>query len=156
MELFFQSSNEFVLYFRRSEEIPEENDEDDSDLSMKVKRRKLSEYPEILEKQYKEYIPYRDGVIQKWNDRTKIASGKFAKSNFSAFDQPILKQIEQIMSEKHRLIQKTYMKRSQYDIIGEEPKETQVIFFFFHFIRFCLCTILLIPLLSGRNRFEEK
>lgn len=93
-----------------------------------MKRRKLSEYPEILEKQYNEYIPYRDSVIQKWNDRTKIASGKFAKSNFSAFDQPILNQIEQIMSDKHRLIQKTYLKRSQYDIFGEEPIENKVRF----------------------------
>lgn len=105
---------------------------------MKVKRRKISEYPEILEKQYTEYIPYRNSVIQKWNDRTKIASGKFAKSNFSAFDQPILNQIEQIMSDKHRLIQKTYVKRSQYNIFGEEPAENGVkIFSFLSFYHIC-------------------
>lgn len=108
-----------------------ETDKDDEEFNLKVKRRKLSDYPDVLHKQYIGYNHYRDCVIQKWNDRTKIASGKWAKSNFSAFDQPILKQIELIMSDMRRLIQRTYVKRSQYDIIGEESSKNKVITVYF-------------------------
>lgn len=87
--------------------------------TFKVKRRKIMEYDNILEKEHGQYASFRDSVIQKWNDRTKIACGKFAKSNFSAFDQPVLKQIELIMNDKLRLIQRTHVKRSEYKIIGE-------------------------------------
>ncbi|XKL62585.1 hypothetical protein PGB90_002418 [Kerria lacca] len=122
LEKLIQAQNNFRKqcpeYLQSLNKNSEESDDED-DEPIKIKRRKLVEYPSILEKQYTEYVSYRNSAIQKWNDRTKIASGKFAKSNFSAFDQPILQQIEHIMIDKPRLIQRTYTKRSQYHIIGE-------------------------------------
>ncbi len=118
------SCNIFMYFCSNKRPSDEKDDEDKSDDEFqKTKRRKLSEYPEILRKQFDDYTPFRNNTIQKWNDRTKIASGKYAKSNFSAFDQPILKQIEDIMSDKQRLIERTFVRRSHYRVIGEEDEE---------------------------------
>ncbi|XP_065214294.1 protein AATF-like [Planococcus citri] len=103
-----------------NESARKEFEEEVEDSEPKIKRRKLTEYPLVLDKLHNQYKPYRNAVIQKWNDRTKIASGKLAKTNFSAFDVPIVKQIEQIFEEKHRLIEKTCIKRADYKIIGNE------------------------------------
>lgn len=86
------------------------------------KKRKLNDYSEILSDEYKNYIPYRNSAIQKWNDKTRVASGKMANSNFSAFEQSTLKQIEQIMCDKSRLINRTQIKRSSYRILGTEQE----------------------------------
>lgn len=86
------------------------------------KKRRLNDYSEILSDEYKNYIPYRNSAIQKWNDKTRVASGKMANSNFSAFEQSTLKQIEQIMCDKSRLINRTQIKRSSYRVLGTEPK----------------------------------
>lgn len=80
-------------------------------------KHKSSEY--ILQKHHAIFKPYRNDTIQFWNERTKLASGKAAKSDFSAFDHPTLSQIEQIMADKNRLIERTQIKRSKYDIIGD-------------------------------------
>lgn len=80
-------------------------------------KHKDSDY--ILQKHDELFKPYRNETIQFWNERTKLASGKAAKSDFSAFDQPTLSQIEQIMSDKTRLIERTQTKRSKFDIVGD-------------------------------------
>lgn len=81
---------------------------------------------------HEDFKDYRDTEIQKWNDRTKISSGKFATSNFSAFDQPTLKQIEQILSDKPRLIRRTQTKRTKYRICSLQSRD-QVLFFVIFF-----------------------
>lgn len=73
----------------------------------------------VLKEHHEIFKSYRNNIIQFWNERTKLASGKAAKSDFSAFDQPTLSQIEQIMSDKKRLIERTQTKRSKYDIVGD-------------------------------------
>lgn len=80
-------------------------------------KNKGSDY--VLKEHHEIFKPYRNNTIQFWNERTKLASGKAAKSDFSAFDQPTLSQIEQIMSDKKRLIERTQTKRSKYDIVGD-------------------------------------
>lgn len=79
---------------------------------------KHKNYENSLQKHHEIFKPYRNHTIQFWNERTKLSSGKAAKSDFSAFDQPTLSQIEQIMADKNRLIERTQTKRSKYDIIG--------------------------------------
>lgn len=79
----------------------------------------------VLHESHELFIPYRNETIQFWNERTKLASGKAAKTDFSAFDQPTLSQIEQIMSDKNRLIERTQTKRSKYDIVGD-PKTIEM------------------------------
>ncbi|NP_001280458.1 protein AATF-like [Acyrthosiphon pisum] len=76
------------------------------------------DFEHVLQAHHESFKPYRDETIQFWNERTKLASGKAAKSDFSAFDQPTLLQIDQIMADKTRLIERTQIKRSKYCIVG--------------------------------------
>lgn len=115
-----------ILFYRSSSnlniEIPSDESEIENDIvedqkegnydPPPMKKRKLRHYSECIQNRHKKLTPLRNAVIQKWNDKTKVSSGKMASSNFSAFDQSILKQIEQIMMDKVRLINRTKIKRS--------------------------------------------
>lgn len=96
------------IYFHR--------DKDKTDILTSKLKNKNSEC--ILQEHHEIFKPYRNETIRFWNERTKLASGKAAKSDFSAFDQPTLSQIEQIMADKNRLIERTQTKRSKYEIVG--------------------------------------
>lgn len=131
-------SNPPVEHFHRDESARTEYDESEPT----IKRRKLTEYPAVLEKLHDEYIPYRNTVLQKWHDRTRIASGRLAKTDFSAFDVPITKQLEEALVDKRRLIERTHVKRTDYKLIGdEEPNEVNqdnevsVLSFHFFFLK---------------------
>lgn len=110
------------------EEIPNDT-EDENDLSnydavnvkdtVGTKRKlKVNDYPEFLKKRHKEFEGFRNATIQKWNDKTKLASGKLKKS-FESFEQSTLMQIEQILCDKDRLIRRTQLKRSNYELLGK-------------------------------------
>ncbi|KAJ8299663.1 hypothetical protein KUTeg_023723 [Tegillarca granosa] len=60
-----------------------------------------------------------NNTIQKWNDKTRLAGGKINSKSFSAFELSALKQIEQILSDRDRLIKRTQMKRSVYKVLGK-------------------------------------
>ncbi|VVC41243.1 Apoptosis-antagonizing transcription factor, C-terminal,AATF leucine zipper-containing domain [Cinara cedri] len=90
---------------------------DKDSFTSKVNKHRGSEY--VLQESHETFKLYRNETIRFWNERTKLASGKAAKTDFSAFDQPTLSQIEQIMSDKNRLIERTQTKRSKYDIVGD-------------------------------------
>lgn len=91
----------------------------------KRKRRTISEYSVLLKKLHDQYKPYRMSVLQEWTDKTRIASGKLAKKDFSGFDDSVEKQIENIMADKQRLVRRTQLKRSNYKIIGEDDTKTE-------------------------------
>jgi len=93
------------------------SDKNSSDvLTSKLKHKS---FEHILHEHHEVFKPYRNETIQFWNDRTKLASGKAAKSDFSSFDQPTVSQIDQIMSDKKRLVERTQTKRSKYEIVGD-------------------------------------
>lgn len=62
----------------------------------------------------------RNATIEKWYQRTKLggAANKGNKAGYTALEQPPLKQIEQILADEQRLIERTRIKRSQYNIVG--------------------------------------
>ncbi|ESP02542.1 hypothetical protein LOTGIDRAFT_138224, partial [Lottia gigantea] len=66
-------------------------------------------------------------TINKWNSKTQLVSGKIKSKGFSAFNQSALKQIDQILSDKDRLIKRTQLKRNDYRVMGttqeEKPEE---------------------------------
>ncbi|GIY64715.1 protein AATF [Caerostris extrusa] len=111
------------------EEIPSETDEEIEESNKSkfegkgIKRKFHKESEEtILAKHFKSIIPYRNSVIQKWDEKTKLSTGKVKKS-FSAFEESALKLIEQNLKDKTNLIRRTQLKRSSYKIIGKpEPK----------------------------------
>ncbi|CAD1470192.1 unnamed protein product, partial [Heterotrigona itama] len=80
------------------------------------KKLKLNNYEKILNDNHKLYIEHRDSVIQKWNEKTRIASGKLNKGT----SETTLKQIEFTLIDKEKLHRKSRLKRSEYKIVGKE------------------------------------
>ncbi|XP_076320482.1 protein AATF-like isoform X2 [Tachypleus tridentatus] len=114
-----------------NEEITSESEEDIKKTSLPVKRKlNGGEYSEFLAKRHKSFTNFRNATIHKWNEKTKLVTGKASRKNFSAFEQSALKQIEQILMDKERLIKRTQLKRSVYKVLGkpevEVSKEVEV------------------------------
>ncbi|OWF50744.1 protein AATF-like [Mizuhopecten yessoensis] len=111
-----------------SESETEEAEEDLKSLIQKtgVKRKHtLDEYSETLTKRHKDFLRFRNTAIQKWYDRTRLVSGKVNSKSFRSFDQSALKQIEQILGDKERLIKRTQLKRSVFRVLGTVEKTEQ-------------------------------
>ncbi|KAK6190449.1 hypothetical protein SNE40_002313 [Patella caerulea] len=101
------------------------------ELVMGAKRKiPLDEYPEFLAKRHTDFQTYRNDTITKWNSKTQLVSGKIKGKGFGAFNQSVLKQIQQIMSDKERLIRRTQLKRSDYRVLGtteeNRPEEQEL------------------------------
>lgn len=79
------------------------------------KRIKYKDYERVLRESQNSYTEYRDSVIKKWNEKTRIATGSLSKSA----GQTTLKQIEFAMSDISKLRKKTRLKRSEYNIVGK-------------------------------------
>ena len=111
---------------RSDEEIPSDSDveksgdvEEADELEKPVrKKRKLCDYETQIGDVHRKYSGYRNSVIQKWNEKTRIASGKKTDNTYT-----VLNQIEHIMSDKTKLIRRTQTKRSNYKIIGKPDKD---------------------------------
>ncbi|XP_052050932.1 protein AATF isoform X2 [Apodemus sylvaticus] len=109
-----------------SEEI---SSEDDELVREKKKQRKappkrkleMEDYPSFMAKRSADFTIYRNRILQKWHDKTKLASGKLGKG-FGAFERSILTQIDHILMDKERLLRRTQTKRSAYRVLGKpEP-----------------------------------
>ncbi|VEN40434.1 unnamed protein product [Callosobruchus maculatus] len=107
------------------EEIPSdsenhENHDQSEDIATEpqVKKRKLINYESEIDARHNKYRKYRNEVIQKWHDKTRIAA---IKSN--APQHSIISHIEHTLSDKAKLIKHTQLKRSDYKILGVESKK---------------------------------
>lgn len=98
-------------------EDAEESDETsaEEDEGLPKKKLKLSEYEKILDKRHKSYVKYRNSVISKWNDKTRVTTGKMNKTG----NETTLKQIEFALNDKEKSRKRTQLKRSEYDIVGK-------------------------------------
>ncbi|XP_010007407.1 PREDICTED: protein AATF [Chaetura pelagica] len=111
------------------DEIPSSSDEEQVDKAQEKRRSlpkrklKLEDYPEFIAKRYVDFRTYRNNVLQKWHEKTKLASGKMGKG-FGAFERSILTQIDHIMMDKERLLRRTQTKRSVYTVLGKQEQES--------------------------------
>lgn len=96
-----------------NEEIPSDSDqevidnsEEKSDVEhlFKSKRRKLSDYESHIKNTHLKYKKYRNSVIQKWNDKTKVL---LSKNNETT---SVLNQIEYVLNDKEKLLKRTRQK----------------------------------------------
>uniref|UniRef100_A0A8D0X3F4 Apoptosis antagonizing transcription factor n=3 Tax=Sus scrofa TaxID=9823 RepID=A0A8D0X3F4_PIG len=89
-------------------------------------KRKLEteDYPSLMAKRFADFTVYRNRTLQKWHDKTKLASGKLGKG-FGAFERSILTQIDHILMDKERLLRRTQTKRSIYRILGKPEPAAQ-------------------------------
>ncbi|KAJ1679278.1 rRNA-processing protein bfr2 [Spiromyces aspiralis] len=77
-----------------------------------------------LESMRKIFRPYRDSTIEKWSRKVQIASGGSAVlGKLKAINQSVLHQVQQMLGNEERLVQRTQIKRVRYDIIGEERSD---------------------------------
>nr|CAH7738364.1 unnamed protein product [Callosobruchus chinensis] len=107
------------------EEIPSDSEDDenhdqhqDIDIEPQVKKRKLVDYESEIGARHNKYRTYRNEVIKKWHDKTRIAA---IKSN--APQHSIISHIEHTLSDKSKLIKRTQLKRSDYKILGVDSKK---------------------------------
>nr|XP_055113030.1 protein AATF isoform X3 [Symphalangus syndactylus] len=113
-----------------SEEISSEDDELVEEKKQQRRRvpakRKLEmeDYPSFMAKRFADFTVYRNRTLQKWHDKTKLASGKLGKG-FGAFERSILTQIDHILMDKQRLLRRTQTKRSVYRVLGKSEPAAQ-------------------------------
>lgn len=80
------------------------------------KRLKYNDYERVLSENYNSYKEYRDAVIKKWNDKTRIVVSSLTKKGSG---QTTLKQIEFALSDMVKLRKRSQLKRSEYSIVGK-------------------------------------
>ncbi|XP_062030736.1 protein AATF [Lepus europaeus] len=112
-----------------SEEISSEDDEVVQEKKKQKRappKRKLEmdDYPSFMAKRFADFTIYRNRTLQKWHDKTKLASGKLGKG-FGAFERSILTQIDHILMDKERLLRRTQTKRSVYRVLGKPELAAQ-------------------------------
>ncbi|ODN04313.1 Protein AATF [Orchesella cincta] len=90
---------------------------------LKAKKMKIEDFIAASQDAYNSFVPFRNQTIQKWNDKTQFAGGKFNRKTTSQ-QISTLKQIEQILSNKERLLKRTQVRRSNYEVIGSSSDIT--------------------------------
>ncbi|XP_041466848.1 protein AATF-like, partial [Lytechinus variegatus] len=111
------------------EEIPSDLDDDEPKtaspaVERKSLKRKLdpSDFEEHLAKHHKNFESFRNNTIQKWYEKTRLSTGKLNKKSFSGFERSALVQIQQILQDQNRLVQRTQLKRSEYTVLGQRSR----------------------------------
>ncbi|KAM5274526.1 protein AATF isoform 2-T2 [Ctenodactylus gundi] len=111
-----------------SEEISSDDDEPEEEKNRRraspKRKLEISDYPSFMAKRFADFTVYRNRTLQKWHDRTKLASGKLGKG-FGAFERSILTQIDHILMDKERLLRRTQTKRSVYRVLGKPEPAAQ-------------------------------
>ncbi|CAG9795883.1 unnamed protein product [Diatraea saccharalis] len=127
-----KGSDEEIPSDSDNEEIPSDTEDDVEDIvkeeqpkkeekSQTVsKKRKLEDYEKEISLAHKAFKPFRDTTIQKWNEKTRLATTTNMKSTIPT--NTILQQISYILSDKDKLLRRTQLKRSEYDIVGYKSK----------------------------------
>lgn len=105
------------------EEIPSDTEDEmisDEEEENKVpkKKRKLNDFERDINERHNWYKNYRNSVIEKWNDKTRIAMLKNSANSHS-----VLNHIEHTLTDRSKLIKRTQLKRSVYTILGQEYTE---------------------------------
>ncbi|KAM3661009.1 protein AATF [Ammospiza maritima maritima] len=110
------------------DEILSSSDEEPVEKAQEKRRRlpkrklKFEEYPEFIAKRYRDFRSYRNSILQKWHDKTKLATGKMGKG-FGALERSVLAQIEHVLLDRERLLRRTQTRRSLYTVLGrQEPQ----------------------------------
>ncbi|XP_075981420.1 apoptosis antagonizing transcription factor [Anticarsia gemmatalis] len=125
-----EESDEEIPSDTDNEEIPSDTDaEDEAPTKTKTptktiptKKRKLEEYESEISTTHKAFKSFRDTSIQKWNDKTRLATATNIKN---APTNTVLQQISYILSDREKLVRRTQLKRSEYDIIGYKKEVTE-------------------------------
>lgn len=120
-EIASDTDNEEIPSDTEDEENPENMTNSHSDKTKSVnqntlkKKRKLEDYEKEIFTSHKSFKTFRDTTIQKWNEKTRLASVTNIKNTPT---NTILQQISYILSDREKLVKRTQLKRSEYEIVG--------------------------------------
>ncbi|XP_012705690.2 LOW QUALITY PROTEIN: protein AATF [Fundulus heteroclitus] len=95
------------------------SDGEEQETSAPKRKLELAEYPDFMAKRFAAFSPYRNATLQKWHDKTRLATGKSGRG-FGAFDRNILTQVEQVLMDRERLLRRTQTRRSEYRVLGKK------------------------------------
>ena len=76
-----------------------------------AKKMKLKQYEELLNEQHSSMTSFRNMTIEKWNDKTRLATGHLKAKSFAGFESSTLQQIVHILADKSRLVRRTQLRR---------------------------------------------
>lgn len=108
-------------------ESEEEESESEPDVKKEVnnlKRSKLKrklnveDVEDILSKEHKDFQTFRNDTLLKWDEKTRLANVKIKSKNFAAFEMSVLKQIEQVLVNRERLIRRIHQQRTAFKVLG--------------------------------------
>lgn len=80
---------------------------------------KIARHSDILTDRHNSYREYRDTVLLKWYDRTKVLTPGSKEAKHSTAQHNILQNISGILSNRSELVRKTQLHKGGYDIIGQ-------------------------------------
>ncbi|XP_024127156.1 eukaryotic translation initiation factor 3 subunit D [Oryzias melastigma] len=83
------------------------------------RKLEMADYPALMAKRFSSFEPFRTVTLQKWDDRTRLVGGR---GGFGAFDRSIVTQVQQVLEDKERLVQRTQIQRSEYRVLGRAEK----------------------------------
>lgn len=111
----FPESKEIPSRATRKRKLP-------SSETLDAKRAHIDHLWDDLDSFTTNYKSYRNSVIQKWHDRTKIATN--VKSLKTMESQSVIQKIDHILLNRNDLRRKTQIYRGGYEIIGHRSVET--------------------------------
>ncbi|KAI9275507.1 apoptosis antagonizing transcription factor-domain-containing protein [Phascolomyces articulosus] len=94
------------------------------------RKRHLDDDDEYIEKLWEDiseindvFVPFRDSTLEKWSNKVQVAPSARLNKKFKAFDQNIMTQVNNIMSDKENLVRRTQLQRSEYRVLGKKAQE---------------------------------
>ncbi len=122
------SNGALKRHYLKQDDADSDDLEEELTVEVPSKKQKIKSYSKHLATSSESMEPYRNSVIKKWNDKTRLASGGGGgKKSFAAFEQhtSTLQQIDFILSDKSRLVARTKSKRSEYSVLGEPKQQVE-------------------------------
>ncbi|KAJ2552731.1 rRNA-processing protein bfr2, partial [Coemansia sp. RSA 1933] len=76
-----------------------------------------------LEELRAEFKPYRNESLENWSNKVQMSANVTNLKKFKAVNQGIMHQLEQLLSGKDRLVERTQLKRTECNVIGKESND---------------------------------
>lgn len=79
----------------------------------------VSRYSTLLPERHRKMRDSRGKIIEKWYQKTRLTTGALKHKPLTGLEESCSQQIERILSDMDRLVRRTQIKRSFYDIVGK-------------------------------------
>lgn len=98
--------------------------------SFDSRKRSLSDYITESTQADDELVERRENVLGKWSRKVQLSSGSSAlqSSKFKSLNQSAATQVSSVLADMDRLVKRTRTNRSRYELNGEVPDESELIF----------------------------